>query len=127
MDTALEWLIDFSDAEERHLISWSTHNLIEAKRLTRKRSFRYRNTIPTVKRWRRKQREAGTIDDDGTARFKLRLYESFIGYDRPPEQDDRAVVERYGSVGGEFPRERQEPELAPDEPKTALRRSSARA
>jgi hypothetical protein len=88
MDSALEWLIGFSDAEERHLISWSIHDKNVAKRLTRNRSFRHRNTIPTVKRWRRKQREAGTIDDDGTAKNKLRLYESFIEYDRPPEPYD---------------------------------------
>jgi hypothetical protein len=85
IEAALEWLIDFSDIEERHLISWSIYDRDVAKGITAKRSFRHRNTIPTAKRWRREQREEGTIDDDGTAKNRLKLYESFIGYERPHE------------------------------------------
>lgn len=85
MGEALEWLIDFSDAEGRPMISWSIHDRLVGKRLTANRAFQYRNTIPTAKRWRRDQREAGSIIDDGTAKNSLSHYESLIGYERPPE------------------------------------------
>ncbi|MCL1599272.1 MAG: hypothetical protein M3094_08820 [Actinomycetia bacterium] len=88
MEEALDWLLTLSDTERRHLVSWSLYDQGVAKRLSRNRSFRYRNALATVRGWRYRERIAGRIDDDGTADNSLRHYESLIGYDRPPELHD---------------------------------------
>lgn len=86
LEAALAWLVAFSDAEERRIVSWSRHDHDVIKRVTGGSAFRYRNAIPTSKRWRHRSRKVGKIADDGTANNTLEHYEKLIAYERPPER-----------------------------------------
>lgn len=81
---ALGWLLDLSDLERRHVVSWSRHDREVLEQFANKRAFRYRNAIPTAKRWRARQAEAGTLEEvDGPN--EIERYERLIGYERPRE------------------------------------------
>jgi hypothetical protein len=82
--TALGWLLDLSDAEKRHVVTWSRHDRDVIDSITDGRDFRWRNAIPTAKRWRKQQRAQGVIRDDGGPN-DLRRYERWVEYHRPLE------------------------------------------
>jgi len=83
-DAALTWLLSLSESERRHVVSWSRYDRKRIEQLTGRSAFRYRNAIPTAKRWRKQQRTAGTIDDGGPN--ELERYERLVGYLRPSER-----------------------------------------
>ena len=83
---ALNDLIDLSNAERRHLVSWSTHDCNVLKELTGQRAFRWRNAIPVARRWRERQEAAGLIAPEPDSDNSLRRYESLIEYERPDER-----------------------------------------
>ncbi len=99
IDSAISSVIDRSDAEQRHLISWSQHDWEIMRRISGERAFRYRNAIQTAKGWRRREETAGNITDspqsDDAHRNALRRYEAFIGYERPAEPYDVGDSIRY--------------------------------
>ena len=83
---ALDNLIDDSNGQGAHLVSWSTHDCSILKELTGDRGFRWRNAIPVAKRWRKKQEAAGLIVPEPDSDNSLSHYERLIGYQRPDEQ-----------------------------------------
>jgi hypothetical protein len=85
ISAALDEVLNRSDDERRHIVSWSVHDRDLIKELSAQRSFRYRNAIPIAKRWRRRLLQAGVIADDGGPN-ELRWYERLIGYKRPEER-----------------------------------------
>lgn len=99
IEAAISSVLDRSDAERRHLISWSEHDRNILKRISGDRAFRYRNAIRTARGWRYREETAGTITDspqnDDAQRNALRRYETFIGYDRPAERYDVGDSIRY--------------------------------
>ncbi len=60
IEEAVASVIDRSDAEGRHLISWSQHDRDIMKRISDNRAFRYRNAIRTAKGWRYREETPGT-------------------------------------------------------------------
>ena len=99
IEEAVSSVIDWSDTEQRHLISWSQHDWEILRRISGERAFRYRNAIRTAKGWRYREETAGTITDsprnDEAKRNALCRYETFIGYERPNEPYDVGDSIRY--------------------------------
>jgi hypothetical protein len=77
-------------AEDRGkpLISWSEHDWQVAKRMSDDLPFRYRNALPTVKRWKNTLRDLGLIHFLPEEPNTLANYERIIDYPRPDERFD---------------------------------------
>ena len=84
IEDAVVDMMELSDRENRHLVSWSLHDRRLIQRWTTHQAFRYRNAIPTARRWRGGRTTLGvgcpiiTFDQED-----LQSYLSFIGYPVP--------------------------------------------
>jgi len=85
---ACNHIIDLSDRMEQPLLSWSEHDPDILNRITNDRSYRFRNARMEAGRWRKRQRRAGSIDDDPAIPNKLSHFEHLLGYERPLERHD---------------------------------------
>jgi hypothetical protein len=88
LDEIMPRLSAMADERKNPLISWSEHDWQVGKRISGDLAFRYRNALPTVKRWKNNLRDHGLIEFPADEPNSLANFERIIGYDRPVEEFD---------------------------------------
>jgi hypothetical protein len=108
----VDYLIDLSDKEGRHIVSWSLFDRRMIEKWTApRRAFRYRSAIPTAKKWRRGRSTLGEGCRDVSFKGqRLQAYLDLIGYPVPAESRKgaakwiRTARKRLRSAEGEVAR-----------------------
>jgi hypothetical protein len=105
----LDRLIDLSNRERRHVVSWSTYDRAVIRSWSSHQAFRYRNAIPTARRWRAGRSSLHPGDEEVVFEQQdLGSYLRFIGYEVPEEVRHGAgawianVRERLANADGSY-------------------------